>query len=100
MLFSPPAAALSHLLNTADLEHRYRTHALPLPRDQNRHKTKYRNSRHLKIQVTEGGGGLGGGEGGVFFAVFISTATVWCVPFCLDYSVPSVYSNLQTQKEK
>ena len=25
-------------------------------------------------------------------ADFLSTAAVWCVPFCLDGSVPSVYS--------
>ena len=31
---------------------------------------------------------------GVFFAVFLSTAAVWCVPFGLDCSVPSVPSCL------
>ena len=28
---------------------------------------------------------------GSYFADFLSTAAVWCVPFCLDCSVPSVF---------
>ena len=39
-------------------------------------------------------------EGGVFFAVFLSTAAVWCVPFCLDCSVPSVYSINYRRKKR
>ena len=32
---------------------------------------------------------------------FLSTAAVWCVPFCLDCSVPSVYSiNFKRKKKK
>ena len=36
------------------------------------------------MQVTEGGGGKGGWRAGSYFADFLSTAAVWCVPFCLD----------------
>ena len=41
--------------------------------------------------MTEGGGGKGGGRERSYFADFLSTAAVWCVPFCLGCSVPSVY---------
>ena len=32
--------------------------------------------------------------------VYITTAAVWCVPFCLDCSVPSVYSINYTNAKK
>ena len=49
--------------------------------------------------MTEGGGGKGGGRDGSYFADF-STAAVWCVPFCLDCSVPWVYAINFKRKKK
>ena len=43
---------------------------------------------------------FGGGREGSYFADFLSTAAVWCVPFCLDCSVPSVYSINFKRKKK
>ena len=42
------------------------------------------------------GGGWGAGEGGVSFAVFLSTAAVWCVPF---FGTVGLFNKLQTQKK-
>eukprot|EP00964_Phaeocystis_antarctica_P044319 scaffold25473_cov57-Phaeocystis_antarctica.AAC.2 len=46
----------------------------------------------IQVTVTEregGAEGRPGGREGSYFADFLSTAAVWCVPFCLDCSVPS-----------
>ena len=51
--------------------------------------------------MTEGGGGKRGGREGSYFADFFPTAAVWCVPFCLDCSVPLVYAiNFKRKKIK
>ena len=49
-----------------------------------------RTTQEKRKQQREGRGGER--EEGSYFADFLSTAAVWCVPFCLDCSVPSVYS--------
>ena len=47
------------------------------------------------------GEGRAGGREGSYFADFLSTAAVWCVPFCLDCSVPSVDSiNFKRKKKR